>query len=141
MVDDFDCETGALEARVFVTDLPHIPAPASNAEFPFRWNYEMAFDGGVSFGPSQFRVYNPPAPNSPFTGNVLMTTLVPTTGPDLGDGPVPLASIFLEASVGHGVPGPIDATSITYSVRCEDDSLIDGLIAALKRILRQILGG
>jgi hypothetical protein len=35
VVDDFDCETGALEARVFVTDLLHIPAPASNAEFPF----------------------------------------------------------------------------------------------------------
>lgn len=40
VVDDFDCEMGALEARVFVTDLLHIPAPASNAEFPFRWNYE-----------------------------------------------------------------------------------------------------
>lgn len=36
---------------------------------------------------------------------------------------------------------PSTQRSITYSVPCEDDSLIDGLIAALKRILRQILGG
>jgi hypothetical protein len=31
--------------------------------------------------------------------------------------------------------------SITHPVGCEDDSLIDALIAALKRILRPILGG
>ncbi len=140
VVDDFDCETGALEARVPVSNLERVSDAADESAFPFRWSWEAHFEGGSSFSPQPFFAFNPPASHSPYNNDVFLTDFVPTNGMDGGVGPDPLVSIFIEASVGHVDGEPTFSTSITYTVICGDD-LVAQLIAVLKAILQDILGG
>lgn len=141
VVDNFNCETGLLEAHVPVTNLERVPDPADETEFPFRWSYLAHFEGGSSSTPPEtFFALNPAAADSPYNGNLPMTAFIPTNGPGGGAGPKPLVSIDLEASVGHVDGQPTFSTSLDYTVVCGDD-LVDQLIAVLKAILQEILGG
>ncbi len=140
VVEGFNCDTGFLEAYVPVSDLERVPDPADEADFPFRWSWVANFEGGSSFSPQPFFAFNPPASHSPYNNDVLLTDFVPTNGMGGGVGPDPLVSIFIEASVGHVDGEPTFSTSITYTVVCGDD-LVAQLIAVLKAILQDILGG
>lgn len=142
-VDSFDCETGVLEFHVGVTNLRHVANPANDFEFPFKWNYLARFEGGGSSPtPNEFDVYNPPASGSPYTGDVSITSSIPTIAPGGGATPNPITSIELSAAVYFNPSEPpTDTTSTTFTVDCGGGSLIDALVAALKRILRELLDG
>jgi hypothetical protein len=79
---------------------------------------------------------------APFTGNFTSTYTIPTTHPGTG---APLVSVELYAAIGYGGSGlgaidnPVDSTSTVYTPDCHG-SVVDGLIAALKRILLEIFG-
>jgi hypothetical protein len=142
-VDSFDCETGVLEFHVGVTNLRHVANPANDFEFPFKWNYLTRFEGGGSAPtPNLFDVFNPPTSDSPYTGDVSITASLPTIAPGGGATPNPITSIELSAAVYLlANEPPTDTTSTIYTIDCDDDSLIDALVAALKRLLRDILDG
>lgn len=142
-VDSFDCETGVLLFHVGVTNLQHVVSPTSDADVLFKWNYLARFEGGGSATtPSEFDVFNPPASDSPYTGDVSITASLPTIAPGSGATPHPITSIELAAAV-YLLPSepPTDTTSTTFTVDCGGDSLVDALVAALKRLLRDILDG
>ncbi len=142
-VDSFDCETGVLVFHVGVTNLQHVVSPTSDFEVLFKWNYLARFEGGGSSPtPNEFDVYNPPASGSPYTGDVSITSSIPTIAPGGGATPNPITSIELSAAVYLlANEPPTDTTSTIYTIDCDDDSLVAGLVAALKRILRDILDG
>ncbi len=142
-VDSFECETGVLVFHVGVTNLQHVVSPTSDFDVLFKWNYLARFEGGGSSPtPNEFDVYNPPASTSPYTGDVSITASLPTIAPGGGATPNSITSIELSAAVYLlASEPPTDTTSTIYTIDCDDDSLVAGLVAALKRILRDILDG
>jgi hypothetical protein len=141
VVESFDCETGVLVFHVGVTNLQHVVSPTSDFDVLFKWNYLARFEGGGSSStPNEFDVYNPPTSGSPYTGDVSITSTIPTIAPGGGATPNPITSIELSAAVYLlASEPPTDTTSTVYTVDCDVDSLIDSLVAALKRILQDIL--
>jgi hypothetical protein len=141
VVESYNCETGQLVYRVDVANLVHVAGASDQSDYPMRLSEVSQYEGGASFTPEFYGVFQTSAASSPYTGAVTTTTFVPTTAPDgVGTAGAPLIAIVITVSVGHASSGPIDATSTTYTVDCDGGSLVDSLVAALKRILRDILG-
>jgi hypothetical protein len=141
-VESYNCETGQLVYRVDVANLVHVAGASDQSDYPMRLSEVSQYEGGASFTPEFYDVFQTSAASSPYTGAVTTMTFVPTTAPDgVGTAGAPLFAIVITVSVGHASSGPIDATSTTYTVECDGGSLIDSLVAALKRILQDILDG
>lgn len=152
VVDRYDCGAELLYFHVPVTNLPSVPEGTSGFDFPLAYSFTSFYEAGMPINPTLFLVYNPPPAPSTFTGDVFLQVEIPsrsTSGiqPETG----PFTSIELYVSVGYGgSPGfgagdnPTDTTTTTYAVDCDDGGSTDGgfvaqLVAALKRVLSQIL--
>jgi hypothetical protein len=143
VVDSYNCGTGALSFRVSVTDLPHVTDPDLYDE-PLTNGFLARYEQGPNVSPSP-NVYNPPVQDAPYTGDVSLTNTVPPSNfrADRSDPFGPVVSIEIIVKVGYltAVDNPTDISRATFVPDCAGDGLVDGLIAALKRILQQILAG
>lgn len=147
-VNSFNCDTGALDFRATVANLPHVPASTSAADYPLVYSYTARYAQGPDISPAQANILSPTAQEAPYSGDVFLALTVPTTN-DLGTtGPSgPIDSIVLRVSVGYGGAGmgadgnPTASRTLTYFVNCDggDADLATQLIAALKRVLRDAL--
>lgn len=132
VVDSYDCETGRLEFHISVTDLPYLP----ESDGPLGYAIYADYEEGPRFTGLPAGQFNPQPQIAPYTGDVsLGATLSPSlefSGSDEPSGAI--ASIDIDAGVSS------ERVEITFPVDCDDDgSLADGLVAALKRILQDIL--
>ncbi len=143
VVNSYDCDTGVLSFRVAVTDLPHVPDPDLYDE-PLTNGFLAHYEQGPNVSPSP-NVYNPPSRDAPYTGDISLTNTVPPSNfrADRSDRFGPVVSIEIIVKVGYltAVDNPTDICSATFVPDCDGDSLVDVLVAALKRILQQILAG
>lgn len=119
VIDSYDCETGALEFHVYVTDLPHIPDSNGSLGFSIVGLYSQ---GPESEYPGSG--YNVPPADSPYTGDLHFTSTMPPTNEvfihEGSDEPVgTLETIEISLGVGYGTGGgPSDTTSIAWPVDC-----------------------
>lgn len=125
VVDSYDCETGRLEFR-------YIP----ESDGPLGYAIYADYEEGPRFTGLPAGQFNPQPQIAPYTGDVsLGATLSPSlefSGSDEPSGAI--APIDIDAGVSS------ERVEITLPVDCDDDgSLADGLVAALKRILQDIL--
>jgi hypothetical protein len=146
VVESLDCDTGQLEYRVPVANLLSAPSGSDDYEFPLAIFVYLFFEDGSSYAsytPPYLTYFSPSAGEAPYTGSVSVESVIFVMAPDTAS---PLESLEFSAFVGNPVPessvigNPTDTSTTTHTVDCDDDSLIDGLVAALKRILRGILG-
>jgi hypothetical protein len=151
VVNNYDCETGVISFQVPVADLPSVPPETSGFDYPLAYNFESFYTVGSSFFPTRPMVFTPTADDAPFTGTVSLSLTVPTTnvsGAQPGTGAI--TSIDLRVTVAYGgfqngtFDNPTDASTLTYTVDCDDDGpdevgLVEQLVAALKRVLSEIL--
>lgn len=141
-VDLYQCDTGRLGQRFHVTNLYDVPPGSDDADFPLAYSFEATYEGGAFVRQNPPSVFSTNPEGAPFTGNFTSTYTIPTTHPGTG---APLVSVELYAAIGYGGPGlgaidnPVDSTSTVYTPDCHG-SVVDGLIAALKRILLEIFG-
>ncbi len=141
-VDLYQCHTGRLGQRFHVTNLYHVPSDSDATDFPLVYSFEATYEGGAFVRQNPPSVFSTNPEGAPFTGNFTSTYTIPTTHPGTG---APLVSIELFAAIGYGGPGfgaidnPTDSTSTVYTPECHG-GVVDGLIAALKRILLEIFG-
>lgn len=139
VVDSFDCGSGLLDFHVPVTGLPYMPDGDGYLAYEIYAQYEQGPLDSSLYPTGRF---NPQPQIAPYTGDVDLGTLtVPLTAVDPGDsGPSgALTAIELSVRVGDD-SGRIDTSTLIYLVDCDESDLVAGLIAALKRILQDILG-
>lgn len=147
VVDSYDCATGELRFHVTVTDLSPVPAGTTDrADYPLVYDFQSFYEGGPSFFLTQPDVYSPLRSDGPYSGNVSLSVTVPITNVEGAEpGTRAITSIDLRVSVGYSGDGSFDddtdRSTLTYNVDCDGDNLADQLVTALKRILRDILGG
>ncbi|MBA2758481.1 MAG: hypothetical protein H0U38_02200 [Chloroflexia bacterium] len=144
-VESYDCETGDMRIGVPATNLPPSPAGGVIANASFVATFTATYESGASLVNDEPVVVGSGSAGTPYTGFLYVFFTIPVTNPaSSADDPVVSVEIF--ASVGPGGPGqgaldnPSDSTSTVYTVDCDGGSLVDSLVAALKRILRDILG-
>lgn len=143
VVDSYNCATGDLAFHVPVTNLSFASAGTDPLDdHPLIYDYTVAFsEEGSTFA---FGSYNPPAAQSPFTGDVYLTLNARTaTG---GSGTGVITSIGVSLAVGDAGWYPessaTDSSELAYTVDCDGGSgteeFIQQLVQLLIRILRDI---
>lgn len=147
IVDAFDCNTGMLNFHVSVGNLPRVPAGTSTSDYPLTYTYVGRYEAGSNLAPNAPRVLSPTAEEAPYSGNVFLSLTVPTTN----NQGAAISSIDLIVRVAYGGTGngtaqnPTDISRTTYIPNCGDDTstdaLIDQVIAILRQIIRDQLGG